>query len=143
VRGLGISWIEKYGRQLDDLAASRRRDHQDNILFFALAFHRADAFEVHFNYRHNIILRRSCGIQEKAPSLSRPVLVLRETTERPEGIEAGTARLVGTDIQAIFSAVQELLENPESYKKMISARNPYGDGNAAVKIVEVLQNTFG
>lgn len=90
-----------------------------------------------------LILTDSGGIQEEAPSLSKPVLVLRETTERPEGIEAGTARLIGTDTQAIVSAVQELLENPESYKRMISARNPYGDGNAAVKIVEVLQNTFG
>lgn len=86
-----------------------------------------------------LILTDSGGIQEEAPSLGKPVLVLRESTERPEGIEAGTAKLVGTDVKRIISSVKELLENKEIYNKMAHAINPYGDGKAASKIVDALK----
>lgn len=88
--------------------------------------------------RSYMVLTDSGGIQEEAPSLGKPVLVLRETTERPEGIEAGTAKMVGTDMEKIISAATELLENKKSYHKMAHAVNPYGDGNAAVRIVDTL-----
>ena len=89
-----------------------------------------------------LIVSDSGGVQEEAPGLGKPVLVLRETTERPEGIEAGTARLVGTDAERIVSAVTELLENETAYKKMSRAVNPYGDGKAATRIAEVIEKTF-
>lgn len=89
-----------------------------------------------------LIVSDSGGVQEEAPGLGKPVLVLRETTERPEGIEAGTARLVGTDAERIVSAVTELLEDETAYKKMSRAVNPYGDGKAATRIAEVIEKTF-
>ena len=89
-----------------------------------------------------LIVSDSGGVQEEAPGLGKPVLVLRETTERPEGIEAGTARLVGTDAERIVSAVTELLEDEAAYKKMSRAVNPYGDGKAAIRIAEVIEKTF-
>ncbi len=85
-----------------------------------------------------LILTDSGGIQEEAPSLGKPVLVLRETTERPEGIEAGTLKLAGTDEENIFNLTKELIENEEEYKKMSVAKNPYGDGNASKKIVDAI-----
>jgi len=90
-----------------------------------------------------LILTDSGGIQEEAPALGRPVLVLRETTERPEGIEAGTARLVGTDPAAILDAASQLLTDREAYTRMAQARNPYGDGHAAERIVAVLRRYLG
>jgi len=87
-----------------------------------------------------IILTDSGGIQEEAPSLGKPVLVLRETTERYEGVTAGTAVLVGTNVDNIVSNVSKLMQNQMEYKKMAHAVNPYGDGTAAHKIVEILQN---
>jgi len=90
-----------------------------------------------------VILTDSGGIQEEAPSLGRPVLVLRETTERPEGIAAGTARLVGTDHTRIIEETTRLLTNPRAYARMSLARNPYGDGRAAGRIVEGLRHYFG
>jgi UDP-N-acetylglucosamine 2-epimerase (non-hydrolysing) len=87
----------------------------------------------------HIILTDSGGIQEEAPSLGKPVIVLRDTTERPEGIEAGTLKLAGTDEETIFSLTDELLTNPEEYKKMAQASNPYGDGHASERIVEALK----
>jgi len=90
-----------------------------------------------------IILTDSGGIQEEAPSLGKPVLVLRETTERPEGIEGGTAKLVGTNIQKIISSVSKLIKDESEYNKMSKAANPYGDGNAATMIVDIIQNHFG
>ncbi|MBN1776611.1 MAG: UDP-N-acetylglucosamine 2-epimerase (non-hydrolyzing) [Clostridiales bacterium] len=85
------------------------------------------------------ILTDSGGIQEEAPSLGKPVLVMRDTTERPEGLEAGTLRLVGTDEQIIFYACRQLLDDPEEYKKMSTARNPYGDGSASARIADVIE----
>ncbi|OLD39365.1 MAG: UDP-N-acetylglucosamine 2-epimerase [Armatimonadetes bacterium 13_1_40CM_3_65_7] len=90
-----------------------------------------------------IILTDSGGIQEEAPSLGRPVLVLRETTERPEGIAAGTARLVGTDHTRIVEETTRLLTDARAYARMTLARNPYGDGHAAERIVEGLRHFFG
>ncbi len=89
--------------------------------------------------RAYLILTDSGGVQEEAPSLGKPVLVLRETTERPEGIEAGTARLVGTNTDAIVSAVSELLDDQDAYQAMACAVNPYGDGNAASRILDTLE----
>lgn len=86
-----------------------------------------------------LILTDSGGIQEEAPSLAKPVLVMRDTTERPEAVEAGTVRLVGTNSKSIEEAVTELLKNPTVYSKMTEAHNPYGDGTASQKIVEFLK----
>jgi len=86
----------------------------------------------------DLIVTDSGGVQEEAPSLGKPVLVLRETTERPEGIEAGCARLVGTEPQKIQSEVRRLLKEPERYRQMAKARSPYGDGQAADRILKVL-----
>ena len=87
-----------------------------------------------------IILTDSGGVQEEAPSLGKPVLVLRDTTERPEAVEYGTVKLIGTNKQKIVSAVQYLLDNQEEYKKMSEAVNPYGDGLASRRIVDVLKD---
>ena len=83
-----------------------------------------------------IILTDSGGIQEEAPSLGKPVLVLRNTTERPEGIEAGTLKLVGTDEEIIYEKTKELLTNKQEYEKMSKASNPYGDGKASIRIAD-------
>lgn len=91
----------------------------------------------------HIILTDSGGIQEEAPSLGKPVIVLRDTTERPEGIEAGTLKLAGTDEDTIFSLTDELLTNEEAYKKMAQASNPYGDGKASERIVKALKEYLG
>lgn len=85
-----------------------------------------------------LILTDSGGIQEEAPSMGVPVLVMRDTTERPEGIEAGTLKLVGTDEAVIYDNFNELLTNKEAYKKMSLANNPYGDGNSSKRIVDIL-----
>ncbi len=83
-----------------------------------------------------IVLTDSGGIQEEAPSLGKPVLVMRDTTERPEALEAGTVKLVGTDYEAIVRNVSELLDQPEAYDRMSRAVNPYGDGQACRRIIE-------
>ena len=88
--------------------------------------------------RSHIILTDSGGIQEEAPSLGKPVLVMRDTTERPEALEAGTVRLVGTDVDRITAALNYLLGNEGAYKEMSKAHNPYGDGSACVRIAEHL-----
>ncbi|MBE0600240.1 MAG: UDP-N-acetylglucosamine 2-epimerase, partial [Firmicutes bacterium] len=85
------------------------------------------------------ILTDSGGIQEEAPSLGKPVLVMRDTTERPEGLDAGTLRLVGTDEQIIFYACRQLLDDPQEYRKMSMSRNPYGDGTASARIADVIE----
>lgn len=87
----------------------------------------------------HLILTDSGGIQEEAPSLGVPVLVLRDTTERPEGIEAGTLKLAGTSEGTIFNLANELLLNEELYKKMAQAKNPYGDGKASERITDTLE----
>ena len=89
--------------------------------------------------RSYLILTDSGGIQEEAPSLGKPVLVMRDTTERPEGIKAGTLKLVGTKEETIYRTLEELLENNEEYEKMARANNPYGDGNACKRIADVLE----
>jgi len=93
---------------------------------------------VHLMARSYLILTDSGGVQEEAPSLKRPVLVLREVTERPEGVVAGVAKLVGTDSSRIRAAVDELLRRPEAYAAMVGPANPYGDGHAARRIVEAI-----
>ena len=85
-----------------------------------------------------LILTDSGGIQEEAPSLGKPVLVLRDTTERPEGITAGTLKLAGTDEKTIYKLTKELLENKEEYEKMSKASNPYGDGKASKRIADAI-----
>jgi UDP-N-acetylglucosamine 2-epimerase (non-hydrolysing) len=90
--------------------------------------------------RSYLILTDSGGVQEEAPSLGVPVLVLRKTTERPEAAEAGLARIIGTDPKAIVEHVEELLEDERIYRRMTTAINPYGDGLASERIVEVLRN---
>ena len=80
----------------------------------------------------------SGGIQEEAPSLGKPVLVMRDTTERPEGVEAGTLRLVGTDEGNIYREFSRLLDDPEEYEAMSHASNPYGDGHASERIAGIL-----
>jgi UDP-N-acetylglucosamine 2-epimerase (non-hydrolysing) len=88
-----------------------------------------------------LILTDSGGIQEEAPSLGKPVLVMRESTERPEGVDVGTALLVGTNKERIASSIKELLTNNESYDKMSRTINPFGDGNASQLIVSLLKRT--
>jgi UDP-N-acetylglucosamine 2-epimerase (non-hydrolysing) len=89
-----------------------------------------------------LILTDSGGLQEEAPSLGKPVLVLRETTERPEAISAGTAKLVGTNSDTIFTAAAELLSNSEAYNAMAMAINPFGDGLAASRILKIVEEYF-
>lgn len=91
-----------------------------------------------FLNRSYMILTDSGGIQEEAPSLGKPVLVMRDTTERPEGIAAGTLKLVGTEEETIYATFKELLNNKEEYEKMSKASNPYGDGTACKQIVDIL-----
>lgn len=86
-----------------------------------------------------LLLTDSGGVQEEAPSLGKPVLVMRDTTERPEAVEAGTVKLVGTDAAAIVSNVTELLRNKEMYRQMSETHNPYGDGKACQRIIEALR----
>lgn len=99
-----------------------------------------DVFEFHnFLNKSYLVLTDSGGIQEEAPSLGKPVLVMRDTTERPEGIKAGTVKLVGTEEEVIYSNFKTLLEDKKEYEKMRKASNPYGDGFASKRIADVLQ----
>jgi UDP-N-acetylglucosamine 2-epimerase (non-hydrolysing) len=93
---------------------------------------------VKLEQKSTLILTDSGGVQEEAPSLGKPVLVLRETTERPEGVAAGTAKLVGTDSELIFQEAIRLLTDPVAYRQMSQATSPYGDGTASVRIVDAL-----
>ena len=99
-----------------------------------------DVLDFHnFLSRSYLILTDSGGIQEEAPSLGKPVLVMRDTTERPEGIKAGTLKLVGTDEEVIYQNFKQLLEDEEAYRAMSTASNPYGDGFACKRIVDILE----
>ena len=98
---------------------------------------------VHLMARADLVLTDSGGVQEEAPSLGKPVLVLREVTERPEGVTAGTARVVGTDQARIVAAATELLTSPEAYARMANAVNPYGDGHASERILAALAERYG
>ncbi|AKM08247.1 non-hydrolyzing UDP-N-acetylglucosamine 2-epimerase [Pelagerythrobacter marensis] len=95
---------------------------------------------VYLMNRASLILTDSGGIQEEAPSLGKPVLVMRDTTERPEALDAGTVRLVGTDVALIVENVMRLLDDREAYEEMSFAHNPYGDGRAAQRIVEAIRS---
>ncbi|KHS78456.1 non-hydrolyzing UDP-N-acetylglucosamine 2-epimerase [Pectobacterium carotovorum] len=95
---------------------------------------------VYLMNRSYMILTDSGGIQEEAPSLGKPVLVMRDTTERPEAVEAGTVKLVGTEVTSIVDAVSMLLTDEEAYQAMSRAHNPYGDGQACQRIVDALKN---
>lgn len=98
-----------------------------------------DVLDFHnFMERAYFIMSDSGGVQEEAPSLGKPVLVLRDTTERPEGIEAGTLKLVGTNIDDVYNAAKELLDNENIYNEMSQAKNPYGDGFASKYIVDII-----
>ena len=102
-----------------------------------------DVIDFHnFASRAYLILTDSGGVQEEAPSLGVPVLVLRDTTERPEGIAAGTLKLAGVDEERIYKLATELLTNPEEYAKMAHAANPYGDGKASRRITEAIRYFF-
>ena len=92
-----------------------------------------------FMKRSYLILTDSGGIQEEAPSLGKPVLVMRDTTERPEGVEAGTLKLVGTDEEVIYKAFTQLLDDEDAYNSMAHASNPYGDGRACERIADVIE----
>ncbi|MGB9872846.1 MAG: non-hydrolyzing UDP-N-acetylglucosamine 2-epimerase [Anaerolineae bacterium] len=98
---------------------------------------------VHLMARSYLILTDSGGIQEEAPSLGKPVLVLREVTERPEGVEAGVLKVVGTGMERIVTEAARLLEDETAYRAMAQCRNPYGDGHAAERIVEILRRSLG
>lgn len=103
-----------------------------------------EVFDFHnFQNKSYIILTDSGGIQEEAPSLGKPVLVLRDTTERPEGIEAGTLKLAGTDENIIYNLTRELLIDDKAYESMSHASNPYGDGHASEKIVDIIVKKLG
>ncbi len=97
---------------------------------------------VHLMKKSHIILTDSGGIQEEAPALGKPVLVMRETTERPEAVDAGTVRLVGTDVDKIVGETNQLLDNATAYRQMSIAHNPYGDGKATDRILKVLIDWF-
>ncbi|GBF74588.1 UDP-N-acetylglucosamine 2-epimerase (non-hydrolyzing) [Paenibacillus sp. 598K] len=103
-----------------------------------------DVVELHNFYPHtHLILTDSGGLQEEAPSYGVPVLVLRDTTERPEGIGAGTLRLVGTEEEEVYAAARQLLTDREAYEAMSQAANPYGDGRASERIVQAILHHFG
>ena len=119
------------------------RETADSILGGYDRIHIIEPLEVldfhNFLARSYMILTDSGGIQEEAPSLGKPVLVMRDTTERPEGIAAGTLKLVGTDEDTIYNSFKLLLENAEEYDKMSKASNPYGDGFASKRIADILE----
>ena len=98
---------------------------------------------VHLMARAHLILTDSGGVQEEAPSLGKPVLVLRETTERPEGVDAGTAVVVGTDRERIVATASRLLSSHEAYERMANAVSPYGDGRASERIAAALEQRYG
>lgn len=115
-------------------------DHADRIHLIApldvIDFHNLMA-------RSFFVMSDSGGVQEEAPALKKPVLVLRDTTERPEGIQAGTLKLIGTNYQTVKKEMETLLNNQEKYNIMADAKNPYGDGHAAQRIVKAIQYYFG
>ncbi len=122
------------------------RETAEQILGSLDRVHLIEPLEVidfhNFASKSYLILTDSGGVQEEAPSLGKPVLVLRDTTERPEGIEAGTLKLAGIEEEVIYKLTKQLLTDEEEYKKMSKASNPYGDGHASKRIVEALLQYF-
>lgn len=118
----------------------------DEILAYHERIHIIEPLDVNdfHNFMANsyLIMTDSGGIQEEAPALGKPVLVMRNTTERPEGVEAGTLKLVGTDSDSIFNATKKLLTDIDEYEKMSKAINPYGDGHASEYIVDIIRKYF-
>lgn len=114
-------------------------DVEGVLLTESLSYHEFS----HTMRRAHLVLTDSGGVQEEAPSLGRPVLVLRDTTERPEAVTAGTVRLIGTSEDAVFAEVRRLLEDEIAYKSMSNAVNPYGDGRAAQRCVAAIAEMFG
>lgn len=103
-----------------------------------------DVIDFHnFANQSHIILTDSGGVQEEAPSLGKPVLVLRDTTERPEGVQAGTLKVIGTDFESVLKETKNLLDSKDEYVKMSQASNPYGDGEASRRICENIEYYFG
>ena len=94
-------------------------------------------------HRSHLILTDSGGVQEEAPALGKPVLVLRDTTERPEAVEAGTVKLIGTDKDVVYKEAKELLTNQQEYSRMSEACNPYGDGKASQRIIQAILYHYG
>ena len=90
----------------------------------------------------NFMMTDSGGVQEEAPALGKPVLVMRDTTERPEGVEAGTAKLVGTDKQLILAEATKLLDDEDYYLAMARAHNPFGDGKASQRIADIIEKSL-
>ena len=118
-----------------EIAAEVFGDHERIRLIEPL-----EVFDFHnFIARTHLILTDSGGIQEEAPSLGKPVLVLRDTTERPEGVAAGTLKLAGPKEEVIFEYIEDLLTDPQSYEAMAHAANPYGDGHASERIADVIE----
>lgn len=119
-----------------------------SVMESRLGTHPSVALVEPFDYPHfvrlmdmsDVILTDSGGIQEEAPSLGKPVLIMRDTTERPEGVAAGTARLVATDTARIVAETQRLLDDPAAHREMAMAHNPYGDGHAAARIARIIGN---
>jgi UDP-N-acetylglucosamine 2-epimerase (non-hydrolysing) len=141
--------IKKIVEEFDDVQVvypvhlnPKVRDVADEILGDNKKIHLIEPLNVvdfhNFMEKSYIIMTDSGGIQEEAPSLGKPVLVLRDTTERPEGVEAGTLKLVGTNKDNIYEATKELLTDKELYKAMSTASNPYGDGFASKYIVDII-----
>jgi UDP-N-acetylglucosamine 2-epimerase (non-hydrolysing) len=122
-----------------DTIMPRLREHDRIVLLDPIDY----LDTVHFLKASHLVLTDSGGIQEEAPALGKPVLVLRDTTERPEGIEAGTVRLVGTETRKIVDTVSELLQNEAAYRKMAESVNPYGDGRASERIIQALEHAAG
>ncbi len=122
------------------------REAADEVLGDNKRVHLIQPLEVldfhNFLNKSHIIMTDSGGIQEEAPSLGKPVLVLRDTTERPEGVQAGTLKLAGTDEEVIYNLTKELLVNKSEYDRMSKASNPYGDGKSSKHIVDVIIKKF-
>lgn len=114
----------------------QRLDGLQNVFLFKPVDYRT---MVHLMANCELILTDSGGIQEEAPTLGKPVLVMRDTSERPEAIQAGTAKLVGTDVEGVVNTVTEILSNKASYSRMATAQNPYGDGNSVEKIISAMR----
>jgi UDP-N-acetylglucosamine 2-epimerase (non-hydrolysing) len=94
-------------------------------------------------HRASLILTDSGGVQEEAPALGKPVLVLRDTTERPEAVEAGTVKLIGTDRDRVYQEAKDLLTDKTAYSRMAESCNPYGDGQAAKRIIQAILYRYG